>query len=71
MTVPTKDDETMRRLINFPLNVDANREAEPQLTIIETSIALVDLVGIILIISHLTYKFIEAPMRLKSRSVVF
>jgi len=43
----------------------------PQLSILETAIASFLLISMVLIVSHFVYKFIEKPLRSKSRQVVF
>lgn len=63
-------DVIMRRVIKLPLHTGINGSIEVQLTFLETTIASVSVVAIVLLLSHLTYTFIEAPMRLKSRSAV-
>ncbi|MFJ1227541.1 hypothetical protein AB8P62_20570, partial [Yersinia enterocolitica] len=62
------------QLVRFGLKrpeVVSNGLSAPQLTIAETGVAYLIIIASVLFISTLVYKYLENPLRLKSRKVKF
>lgn len=64
----------INQVVRFTLRrpeVSVSGVMAPRLTIFETSIAYAVVIASVLIISALVYKYVENPLRLRSRKVVF